>query len=57
MENTEKSIVVAPDGVCFYFDRGDWSLPEEMDACDVCNHYVEAGSRCRCPQRVAMEKE
>ncbi|MGN1001953.1 MAG: hypothetical protein ACI4PC_04205 [Oscillospiraceae bacterium] len=56
MEKTEKTIVVDPEGVCLYFDRGAWSLPEEMDACDVCNHYVEEGSRCRCPQRVAMEE-
>lgn len=56
MENLDKSIVVDPSGVCLYFDRGAWSLPEEMDACDVCTHYAEEGSRCLCRERIAMEK-
>lgn len=52
----DEMIVVDPNGVCRYFDRVSWSLIEEPDICDLCNHYVEDGSKCACKERIAMEK-
>lgn len=48
MENEKKWPVVDPEGFCKYFDRCDTSLIEEPETCDVCNHYCDRDSTCRC---------
>lgn len=48
-------IKVAPDHVCKYFDRVFWSLIEEPDICELCNHYEENGSLCCCAGNLEQE--
>lgn len=46
-----RPIPVRPDDVCRHFDRVFWSLIEEPDICELCNHYEEEGCCCICPAR------